>query len=1094
MPSKLTFETLLDFMPDAVVAVDREGLITLVNTQTEQMFGYSLEELIGEPIEILVPERFRKRHVPDRSGYLAAPTMRPMGSGLDLYGRRKDGSEFPVEISLAPAKTDDVSVVLSVIHDITARKQAEEIRSRLSAIVESSDDAIIGVTLEGMIQSWNRGAERLYGYSAGEVLGQPITRLVPPDRLDEIREILNKIRRGEVTEHLETVRRHKDGRDIHVSLTVSAVKDSTGQLIGASGIARDITERKQMEEKLAAEKELLSVTLHSIGDGVITTDIDGKILAINKVAGEITGWPQAEAMGRPLHEVFHIINELTRERCESPFEKIIRTGRIVGLANHTVLIARDATERILADSGAPIRDNTGHIVGVVLIFRDVTDLEEKVRDRTVELREMVERLEEMDRLKSEFLSNISHELRTPLTSIIGFSEILLDQTPGVLNQTQMEYIQNMFHSGHNLLEIISNLLDISKIRAGKMEVHPGLFQLQHLINTAKMTVTPLMEKKGIHLDEEIDEGLPEIYADEGKIKQVLLNLLSNAIKFTAEGGTVKITARTVALGGESFAEISVADTGIGIRQEDLGIIFDEFRQVDASYTKDYPGTGLGLPITKHLVEMNGGRIWVESEPGRGATFTFALPMRIPVERETGTKKISAEKTITRPPITAVKIEEGPVTEDAREGAPTILVVEDDRQACQLITYYLTQEGYQVVLAYDGEEAIQKARELKPFAITLDIMLPRKDGWHVLQELKSMPETKDIPVIILSMVENRELGFSLGATDYLMKPFDRTALLNSLAKLGLEGKARYKPVTILVVEHNPQMLEDIKGILAETKLGVISASEIEEGITLALEGRPDIILLGLTSFSDQHGLDLPHRLMKYPIIKDIPIIVYLEEELSREMEEKIESEIRKIIHYKGKSIREDLLFEIKKYEKLYPDKARMIDGLTGLYNERYMRSRLADEVGRTFRYKRTFSLIVANIDHFRDYNERNGMEKGDKALRNIADSFKKNLRLSDSVTRRGGSTFIVLMAETIKRPAILVAEKLRRLVESLAFPGQDGQVKEHLTISVGVATFVRDAKTGEGIIDKALNALEKAKREGGNRVVDAAITLNEENHS
>ncbi|MFQ5779205.1 MAG: diguanylate cyclase [Nitrospiria bacterium] len=722
------------------------------------------------------------------------------------------------------------------------------------------------------------------------------------------------------------------------------------------------------------------------------------------------------------------------------------------------------------------------------------DLEEKVRDRTVELREMVERLEEMDRLKSEFLSNISHELRTPLTSIIGFSELLLDQTPGDLNQEQMEYIRNMFHSGHNLLEIISNLLDLSKIRAGRLEIHPGLFQIRHLINTAKMTVAPLMEKNGIHLEEEIEERLPEIYADEGKIRQVFLNLLSNAIKFTAEGGTIKISGRTVALGGESFAEISVADTGIGIRQEDLGMIFDEFRQVDASYTRDYPGTGLGLPITKHLVEMHGGRIWVESEPGRGSTFTFTLPLRIPVEGQTETKKISAEKTITRPPITGVKIEEGPATEDVREDAPKILVVEDDRQASQLITYYLTQEGYQVVHAYDGEEAIQKARELNPFAITLDIMLPRKDGWHVLQELQSMPEAKDIPVIILSMVENRELGFSLGAVDYLMKPFDRRALLNSLAKLDLESKAKHKPVTILVVEHDPQTLEEIKGILAETMLGVISASEIEEGITLALEGRPDIILLGLTSFSDRYGLDLPHRLMKYPIIKNIPIIVYIQEELSREMEERLEGEIRKIIHYKGQSIREDLLFEIKKYEKLYPDKARMIDGLTGLYNERYLRSRLADEVGRAFRYKRTFSLIAANIDHFREYNQRNGMEMGDKAFRDIADVFRQNLRSADSVCRFGGATFFVLMTETIKRPATLVAEKLRRLVESLSFQRQDGQVKEHLHISVGVATFAKDAKTGEGIIDKALNALEKAKREGGNRVVDAATILNEENHS
>lgn len=714
-----------------------------------------------------------------------------------------------------------------------------------------------------------------------------------------------------------------------------------------------------------------------------------------------------------------------------------------------------------------------------------THLEEEVAERTIELRETVERLEEMDRLKSEFLSNMSHELRTPLTSIIGFSEILLDQVSGNLNETQTGYVRNMLSSGQNQLELINNLLDLSKMRSGKMEVNLEPCRIQEVFDSVATTITPLLEKKRLQLAREVQERLPEISADKGKVRQILLNLLSNAVKFTGEGGTIKIGGRTTMHEGKSFVEISVTDTGVGIRQNDLAIIFDEFRQVDASYTRDHPGTGLGLPITKHFVEMHGGRIWVESEPGRGSAFIFTLPVSASVEEEAETRRAGDSEAVEAPAVTEVKGKEGPVASEEENDRPMILVVEDDPQVSELITLHLAQGEYQVVHAYNGDEAISKARELRPFAITLDIMLPGKDGWEVLQELQSIPETRDIPVVILSMVENPELGLSLGAVDYLMKPIDKKALLSTLSKLSFKKKVMIKPVTILVLENNPQVLAVIKKILEETAFGIISASEIEEGINLALEGRPDLILLGLTGFPEEDGIGLPHRLMKHQIIKNIPMVAYLEEELTSELKERLEGEIRKVIYYDRESIREALLFEIRKYEKLYPDKAKMIDGLTGLYNERYLRSRLAGEVDRAFRYKRTFSLLAANVDGFKDYNERNGVEKGDEALRNIADAFRENLRSADGISRFGGSTFMILMTETIKKPGIFVAEKLRRIVESLSFPHQEGEGKERLTISVGIATFLnKDTTTGEEMIGKAFSALERAKNEGGNRVVDA----------
>jgi len=726
-----------------------------------------------------------------------------------------------------------------------------------------------------------------------------------------------------------------------------------------------------------------------------------------------------------------------------------------------------------------------------------TTLEEKVKDRTMELRDTVERLQEMDRLKSEFLSNVSHELRTPLTSIIGFSEILIDQVSGDLNPTQMGYVRNMFNSGHNLLEIISNLLDLSKIRSGRMQIHLRPCRLNEILDSVSATIAPLIEKKHLRLERAVEEVLPDISADEGKVRQILLNLLSNAVKFTGEGGGIKIGGKRVSYEGQSFVEIYVKDTGVGIRQNDLEMIFDEFRQVDASYTRDNPGTGLGLPITKHFVEMHGGRIAVKSALGAGSTFSFSLPVDLSAVERIKTEGLGAERPPQRQvrPGLEEKREEKSATLEPRartrpfpseetKNQPMILVVEDDRQASELIGLHLIRAGYQVVYAYDGNEAVEKAKEIIPFAITLDIMLPGKDGWQVLEALQGDPNTRDIPVIILSMVEDQENGFSLGAVDYLMKPLDKDALLKSLSKLDLLRKAVDKPVTILLVEHDPEIGEMIKEILSDTAFGVISASEIEEGITLALEGRPDIILLGLTGFPGQNGMDLPSRLMDHRIIKDIPVIVYIREDLTPELKLKLEGEIRKIIQFDGGSIKDDLLAEIKKYEKLYPDKARMIDGLTGLYNERYLRSRLSDEVDRAFRYKRAFSLVAANVDHFRGFNERNGLEDGDKALKDIGEAFRQNLRLADPISRFGGATFMVLMTETIQRPGILVAEKLRRIVESLPFPRQDGQGEERLTISVGVATFMKDAKTVEGMIRKVFDALERAKQLGGNQVVCA----------
>jgi len=696
--------------------------------------------------------------------------------------------------------------------------------------------------------------------------------------------------------------------------------------------------------------------------------------------------------------------------------------------------------------------------------------------------QMVERLREMDRFKSEFLSNVSHELRLPLTAILGFSELLLDRIPGNLTADQEDYIKSMQTSGQHLLEIINNLLDLSKIKAGKMELHVTEFEIKDLVKNVERTVTPLVAKKQLSLDTQVASDLPLVSADQSKVKQILLNLLSNAIKFTPSRGRITISARPDTQKGQPCVAISVADTGIGIRIEDQPKIFDEFKQVDASHTREYPGTGLGLTITKRFVEMQGGTIWVKSQQGRGSTFTFALPIHVLVEEEqvaprSQTPVVAEPLSIYTPSYTPSETVTAP-----EASRPTILVVEDDPRVSRLITLYLSQDGYQVEHALDGDEAIEKAKALKPFAITLDIMLPNRDGWEVLQHLKLLQETKDIPVIIVSIIENRELGFSLGAADYFTKPIDRRALLESLKKYSFTTKVKRKPVNVLIIDDDPQILQLISATLEAEGFGVIKTQRAEEGISLAFEIQPDLIILDLL-MPEVNGFEALRRLKQHPTAKNIPVIISTAKDLTSEDRQLLTGQIREVVK-KGDAFLETLREEIRRFEKLYPDKARMVDGLTGLYNERYLQNRLADETNRALRFRRKFAMILTNIDHFQRLNECYGTEAGDRVLREMAELLRKNTRAANPFCRCGGSTFAVIVTEITKEAAADVAEKMRVMVEQHPFPYREALPDGRLTISVGVTSFFDDAENNEQLITAAYEALEEAKRQGGNRVVKA----------
>ncbi|MEW6617947.1 MAG: FumA C-terminus/TtdB family hydratase beta subunit [bacterium] len=420
-----------------------------------------------------------------------------------------------------------------------------------------------------------------------------------------------------------------------------------------------------------------------------------------------------------------------------------------------VIVAIDSRGNYIYQNG-PLTENSAYLSSLQKDkseFGDISQIITVFFNQKKELALANKQLQEANQAKSQFLANMSHELRTPLNSIIGFSEVLLEETFGSLQEKQKKYLSNILTSGKHLLILINDILDLSRVEAGKVELKIEEILPKEIFNECQTLIKNMASKKGISLDFKV-EGISTIKADPVRFKQIMYNLLSNAIKFTPERGRVDVLARPV----DEMVQISVQDTGIGIAREDQEKVFEEFKQIDSSYAKQYAGTGLGLPLTRKLVELHGGKIWLESEPGKGSTFTFTIPERVESKQQEAEYKVQ-------------KLED----------KPTILVVEDESQSRELLTIYLEKAGYQVVYAVDGEEAIRKAKEIKPSAITLDLILPKKSGFEVVKELKSLPETKEIPIIIISMTDNKELGFSLGASDYLLKPVDKNELLLKLKK-------------------------------------------------------------------------------------------------------------------------------------------------------------------------------------------------------------------------------------------------------------------------------------------------------------------------
>lgn len=637
---------------------------------------------------------------------------------------------------------------------LVERERSQQADALRAAIVASSDDAIISKNLDGIILTWNAGAQRIFGYTAEEAIGQPITMLIPAERLDEEQDLLTRLRRGERIEHFETVRVTKDGRRLDISLTVSPVRDANDRIFAASKVARDITLHKRAVEDLRAAQEHLKIVTDNMAVAVTHCDRDMRYLWISAGGAEWLGRSQEQIVGRPIPE---IIGEQAFATIRPYIERALAGERVTF---ELPIPYRDLGQRWVKAVYNPTHDPAGNTVGWVAVILDTSDhhrLEEALR--------------EADRRKDEFLAILAHELRNPLAPIRNSLHILrltMSNDPTAERVGQM-----MERQVNHMVRLVDDLLEISRITRGKIELRKEPVDLAAIVRSAIEASRPLIESARHQLAISVPAEPVMLQADPVRLAQVLANLLNNAAKYTDPGGQIWLTVKRA---GNEVA-VSVRDTGVGIPADMLPQVFDLFTQVDRAADRAQGGLGIGLTLVRSLVEMHGGSVSARSDgPGQGSEFIVHLPL----DQSAETLKPS-----------------GPVASASFLPPRRVMVVDDNRDSAESLGMLLRLLGAEVHVHLSGAEALAEMSRFQPSVVLLDIGMPEMDGYEVARRIRANPDLRDVTLIALTgwgQDEDRRRTHSAGFDHHLVKPADMKELESMLASMDKKPDGEHSSVT------------------------------------------------------------------------------------------------------------------------------------------------------------------------------------------------------------------------------------------------------------------------------------------------------------
>ena len=829
------------------LATDRNGRVTRMNAVAEQVMGWTQQEAQGQTFWTVFD-------VEDRPASHAASNvvdvMMQQGLTVDIANHAvaisRDGKRTTLEVKAAVTKLADGSLsgMAMVFRDMGPLIKAEVESKRLAAIVESSNDAVVGNTLDGQITSWNKAAQTIFGYTAQEAIGQPIQILIPAERESEEIRIVAELMQGASVPAFDTVRKAKDGKLIDVSVAISPIRDAAGRIIGASKIARDVSPQRKAEAALRGSEARLRFTLDAAQIGEWELDVHTKALRTSQQFSRCFGFEQA-AQPWTLDTLIQHVHPDDRRQVDDSFT--IAMAWLTDLQLECRVIWPDlGTHWINLHGNFEAGSQTPALILGIVTETTLQRLAEEARLNAQRLEAENHQILEANRLKSEFMANMSHELRTPLNSVIGFAHLLESGAVPAGSANYQKFLRNISTSGRHLLQLINDVLDLSKVESGTFEFLATPLDLRATVKEIADALHPAMQSKNIHIDIDVEAALFHVWLDASRLKQVLYNLLSNAVKFTSAGG--QVTVRAFAQGPDHF-RLEVEDNGIGIAPGDLPKLFIEFQQLDVGYSKKHEGTGLGLALTRRLVEAQGGTVGVESTLGVGSVFHVVL------NRIHGTDATRMSRAI----------EAGA----PRSAMNRILIVENNLHERASLVNRLSLAGYWVDGACTGEQALNFARETAYDGISLNLVLPDQSGLDVLAKIREDGASRGALVLGLSMPTESGGTASFSIANMLSKPLCPDELRVVITPLiqSLDRRAR-----VLVIDDDPMALDLMRSTLANIGVDALCVGDGRSALRDIAEHQPDAIVLDLT-MPEFDGFEVLDALQNMSGWREIPVFIW-----------------------------------------------------------------------------------------------------------------------------------------------------------------------------------------------------------------------------